>query len=177
MGPRLETEGRLPLSSAAPPEGVCLRHSPTLAPALSLLLLCSACAHASKSKGGVSGLKAAAERFHQLVRWGDLRSAFQLVAPEQRPQALKEALDRKDEDNLKVLDYELEEARVDGARATVLSKITWQRLPSMSVKTDAVTFEFVDRQGVWYIDLIEGGPLPLVDRSPGPSPARGAGEG
>jgi len=152
---------------------------PTWALALASLLLCAGCAHGRKSKGGVDGLKAAAERFHQLARWGDLRSAFQLVTPEQRLKALKEALDRKDDDNLKVLDYELEDAQVDGARATVLSKITWQRLPSVSAKTDAVTFEFVDREGVWFIDGIEGGPLPLAKEhpSPGPTPARSAGEG
>ncbi len=178
MGPQLETEGRFLLSSAVRPEGVSLRHSPTLGLALPLFLLCAGCSHAQKAKGGVDGLKAAAERFHQLVRWGDLRSALQLVTPEQRLEALKDVLDRKDDDNLKVLDYELEDARIDGSRAMVLSKISWQRLPSMSVKTDAVTFEFIDRDGVWYIDSIEGGPLPVAAKKhPGPAPGPGAGEG
>jgi len=107
------------------------------------------------------GLRAAAERFHRLVRWGDLRSAFQGLVPQQRLRAMKEALERKDDEALKVLDYDIVDARNDGDHAVVLSKISWHRLPSTVVRTDAVTLDFVARDGAWLIRAIEGGPLPL----------------
>lgn len=133
-----------------------------LALALAPLLASAGCAHRRGSGAGAAELKASAERYHRLLRWGGPRPALQLVAPELRAQALRSAVEHRDEEDLKVIDYELVDAQVDGDRATVLSKITWHRLPSVTARTDAVTLEFVARGGDWFIRRIEGGPSPLA---------------
>lgn len=131
------------------------------------LLLAGACAHPGARGPGLAELKVSAERYHRLLRWGDLRSALQVVDPELRAKALRSSVERKDDEDLKVMDYELVDAQVTGERAKVLSKITWHRLPSVTARTDAVAFEFVARDGAWYIRSIEGGPAPLAAPAPG----------
>ncbi len=143
----------------------------SLAFALASLLAAAGCAHSGSRSPGLSDLKSTAERYHRLLRWGDVRASLQIVAPELRAKALRSSVERKDDEDLKVIDYEMVDAQVDGERAKVLSKITWHRLPSVTARTDAVSFELVARDGAWYIRSIDGGPVPLAAPSPAPAPS------
>jgi hypothetical protein len=140
---------------------------------IALLLLAAAalayagaagCAHKPRS-GGADALRAASERFHLLLRWGDVRGAIQFVVPERRLALLKAALDAKDEESLRVTEYELEDAQFSDEKATVLSKITWYRIPSVVTRSEAVVTHWVSRDGAWMIEAIEGGPLVLPPAS------------
>jgi hypothetical protein len=106
-------------------------------------------------------LRFSAEEFHRFVRWGDMNGASRFLAPEQRLVFLKGVLDRRDEELLKVTDYELEDAQVSAGKAVVLSKITWYRLPSVTTTTEAMVLNFEERNGAWAIVAISGGPVPL----------------
>jgi hypothetical protein len=76
---------------------------------------------------------------------------------------LKRALDDRDDDNLRVLDYELQDAQISGTRATVVSKMSWHRLPSITARSQGVTTVWESRDGVWFVVSIDGGPLPLEE--------------
>lgn len=131
------------------------------------------CIH-QKPKAEVSALRDSTETFHKLARWGDVKAAARFVAPEQRLDFLREVINRNDEDNLKITDYELEDAQIGPDAATILSKISWHRLPSVTTTTEAMALIWEDRDGVWVIAAIEGGPFPMEARPkpPPPPPAR-----
>jgi len=131
-------------------------------------------AHLAKPKpADLTALKSANETYLKMVRWNDLRGAAQLVAPERRIDFLKPIIEAKEDENLKVLEYEVEDAQADGDKATVLDKLIWHRLPSVTTKTDAVTTRWEARGSTWFIVAIEGGPLTLEKAAP--TPAAGAG--
>jgi hypothetical protein len=106
-------------------------------------------------------VRSAADSFHQRLRWKDFRGAAELLVPERRD-AFEQALkSRGDDRDLSISDYELERERIspDGKTATVLSRVSWMRLPSVSEKTDLVTSQFVRRGSSWLLSAQQGGPF------------------
>ncbi len=129
-------------------------------PALLLVLLLGACATTSK-KSSLEQLKPTVERFHQLIRWRDYRSAARLIVPERSVDFQRARIEMKDDRDLTITDYEIEDVKVsdDGERATVQSRIQWLRLPSASEQTALVTSEFVLRNGAWLLERQLQGPF------------------
>lgn len=129
-------------------------------PALFLVLVLGACATTSK-KSSLEALKPTVESFHQLIRWKDYRAASSLVVPERREDFQRARREHKDDQDLSIADYEIEDVKLsdDGQRATVHSRIQWMRLPSASAHTDVVTSEFVLRDGKWLLERQEDGPF------------------
>jgi hypothetical protein len=123
-------------------------------------LLSGACAHGPKSPTAEE-IRSAADLFHQRVRWKDFRSASELLVPERRERFERALKARSDERDLSISDYELERERIsaDGKTATVESRVSWTRLPSVSEKTELVTSELVRRDGSWLIARQQGGPF------------------
>lgn len=121
---------------------------------------CSACAHL-KSATDAETLRAAAETFHQRIRWRDFRGAGELIVPERRAafQSARESL--HDERDLSITDYHLEDVRLspEGDSAVVVSRLSWTRLPSLSESSDLISSEFVRRDGTWLIAQQDGGPF------------------
>ncbi|MCP3104837.1 hypothetical protein LZ198_38825 [Myxococcus sp. K15C18031901] len=111
-------------------------------------------------------LQPTVERFHQLIRWKDFRSAGALIVPEKRAAFSKARTELHDDRDLSITDYEIEEVEFseDGLRATVHSRIQWMRLPSASEQSDVVTSEFVFQGGRWLLERqVEG---PFADELP-----------
>ena len=141
------------------------------------LLVCCAvalsagCAHTPKP-GSLELLKPAAETFHQRVRWKDFRGAAELLVPERR-KAFEDARKRLNDDrDLQIMDYELEDARLaDRDRAVVVSRLSWSRLPSLTVNTDTVTSEFVWFNGTWFLARQDAGPFARELEAPYEPPA------
>lgn len=127
--------------------------------ALLLALALSGCAHSKKSN--LETLKPTVEGFHKSLRWKDFRGAARVIVPERRERFEDARRELKDEADLSITDYELEDVRVseDGQRATVISRIQWMRLPSPSAKTATVKSEFVYRDGTWLLERQLGGPF------------------
>lgn len=128
--------------------------------ALLLPLVLAGCAHTSKQTA-LEALKPAVENFHKAVRWKDFRAASRLIVPERQEPFLKARRTLKDEQDLSITDYELEELKLseDGQRATATSQIQWMRLPSASAHTATVTSEYVYRDGVWLLERQDDGPF------------------
>lgn len=106
-------------------------------------------------------MRSTAELFHERIRWKDYRSAAELVVPERR-EGFKQAVSaRGDDRDLSISDYELEQARLsaDAKSATVISRVSWLRLPSLTEHSELVTSELVRRDGVWLIARQQGGPF------------------
>ena len=101
------------------------------------------------------------ENFHKRVRWKDYRFAAKYIVPERRQDFERALRERKDERDLDITDYEIEEVEFaeDGERAIVTSRIHWTRLPSVTEQTDIVTSEFVYREGTWLLEKQQGGPF------------------
>lgn len=144
--------------------------------AATLCALLAACAHSQKPSG-LEGLKPIAEGFHRLARWKDYRGAASFIVPERRAAFERARANRDDDTNLSITDYELEDVVLlpDGRHALVLSRMSWTRLPSVSVNTDTVTSEFVWRDGTWLLARQERGPfaelsLPYEDPPAPPHP-------
>lgn len=127
--------------------------------ALLLALALAGCAHSPKDK--LETLKPIVEGFHKSIRWKDFRGAARIIVPERRDRFEDARRELKDEDDLSVTDYELEDVKLsdDGLRATVISRVQWMRLPSASAKTATVTSEFVYRDGTWLLERQLGGPF------------------
>ncbi len=128
--------------------------------ALLLALTVVGCAH-SKKKDAMESLKPAVEDFHKRVRWKDYRSAAGLIIPERRDDFLRARRERKDDQDLSITDYEIEQLTLsaDGQRAVVISRMQWMRLPSVSAHTATVTSEFVYQDGVWLLERQLEGPF------------------
>lgn len=127
--------------------------------ALLLALAVSACAHSKKSN--LETLKPVVESFHKSIRWRDYRTAARFIVPERREDFERARRQLRDEEDLSVTDYELEDVTLseDGMRATVISRVQWMRLPSASAKTATVTSEFVFRDGTWLLERQLDGPF------------------
>ena len=127
---------------------------------LLVLTLGGACAHTQK-KSDPQSLRPVVENFHKRVRWKDYRFAARYIVPERRQDFERALRERKDERDLDITDYEIEEVQFvqEGERAIVTSRFKWTRLPSMSEQTDIVTSEFVYREGTWLLEKQQGGPF------------------
>ena len=125
------------------------------------------CAHAQRTEA-TAGLKRTAEQFHQRVRWKDFRSASELLVPGRR-RPFADARDRgQDERNLAISDYELEQLTLaeDGLSGTVVSRMSWTRLPSLAEQSEVVRSEFVLLHGQWLLAEQDKGPFADVLGAP-----------
>jgi hypothetical protein len=124
-------------------------------------LLSGGCAHTKPSSSGLEGLKPAVEDFHKQVRWGEYRAAARYIVPERRTDFERARREKNDGRDLSILDYEIDEATLseDSMRATVISRIQWMRLPSMSATTSTVTSEWAFVNGAWLLERQSDGPF------------------
>lgn len=133
---------------------------------ISVVVLATAlagCAHRAPRPSSAM-LREGAENFHKYLRWGDPRAAARFVEPDQRLRFLEKALEVTKDEQLQITDYEIQDAQVRPSRATVLSTMTWYRLPSLSTHTETMVLEWVERDGGWWIASIRGGPVPLDEK-------------
>jgi len=94
------------------------------------------------------------------VRWKDFVGAGELVVPERRESFERARKANHDARDLSIMEYELEDIRIqDRSRAVVVSRMSWMRLPSVSVTTDVVTSEFVAINGTWFLARQDAGPF------------------
>jgi hypothetical protein len=127
---------------------------------LLVLTLGGACAH-TKKKSDLEALQPVVENFHKRVRWKDYRFAARYIVPERRQDFERALRERKDERDLDITDYDIEEVQFveEGQRAIVTSRFKWTRLPSVTEQSETVTSEFVYRDGTWLLEKQEGGPF------------------
>jgi hypothetical protein len=123
-------------------------------------------------KGEIEELKPAIEAFHQRVRWKDFRGAADLMIVEKRPAFLKARAKLKDDRDLFVTNFELEDAKISGdlMSATAVTKLSWYRLPSTTEETVTVTSLFVWREGMWQLESQDDGPFEELKPAPVPEP-------
>ncbi len=109
----------------------------------------------------MESLRHAADTFHQRARWRDFRGAAELVIPERRLAFEKARQASRDDKDLTITDYQLEDARLspDATRAIVVSRVNWIRLPSVTEETALITSELVWRGGTWFIARQDAGPF------------------
>lgn len=143
---------------------------------LLLAVALSGCA-TTRVKGDVSDLKPTVEALHRHFRWKDFRGATDFMVQEKRGPFIKARLDKKDDRDLTVSDYQLEDCVVSGdqRQAACVSRISWIRLPSMTETTDTVTTNFMWDGRNWRMMSQEGGPfqpeLAPSPNQPAPAPA------
>lgn len=127
---------------------------------LLVLTLGGACAH-TKKKSDLETLRPVVENFHKRVRWKDYRFAARYIVPERRQDFERALRERKDERDLDITDYDIEEVQFveEGQRAIVTSRFKWTRLPSVTEQSETVTSEFIYRDGTWLLEKQEGGPF------------------
>jgi hypothetical protein len=121
--------------------------------------LLAACAHSSGA--GAEGAQIAAELFHHRTRWKDFGGAALLVVPEQRAAFEQARRSLGDERDLSIADYELDKVTLEPDRrsARVISRVSWNRLPSVSQHEDTVVTELRWCDGAWLIAKQTGGPF------------------
>lgn len=86
---------------------------------------------------------------------------MQMLVPERR-EAFDEARTTKSDDqDLSITEIEIEDAQIspDGKTALVISRYSWMRLPSTSVKSERVTSEWRLLAGAWFLARQVGGPF------------------
>lgn len=125
------------------------------------LLPLIACAQTQRSR---SELEDANDAFSKAIRWSDLRSLGQRVVPDRQAEFFK--LAATNEDNLKVVDYEMQDVQVGADKAIVHSRVSWYRDPSVITRTESMTVLWEQKSGTWLIASILGGPLPLPPLAP-----------
>ncbi len=138
---------------------------------VTLMILVVSAGCVTVPKGEIEDLKPAVEAFHQRARWKDFRGAADLMVEERRGAFLK-ARDRlKDDKDLFITNFELEDAKVglNLLVASAVTKISWYRLPSNSEQTATVTSVFVWRGGAWLLESQDDGPF--EELKPAPEPA------
>ena len=121
-----------------------MRGSLALLPTLTLLLLGCPPRNLAES-ADPKAVKEIADAFHRRARWKDFEGASNLLVGSKRA-AFLEARERvRDDRDLQISDYELLELVVDpdGQTATVRSRISWLRLPSLSERVDIVVTELI----------------------------------
>lgn len=126
----------------------------------SLLLLCLTSCATIKAPD-VDELKPAIERLHTRLRWKDFRGAADLIVPERRAAFIKARTKLKDERDLFISDYQLEDAQLapDLATASAVSHLSWYRLPSTTELTVTVTSVFAWRENTWLLQSQDEGPF------------------
>lgn len=123
-------------------------------------------------KGEVDDLKPAVRAIMQSFRWKDFRGAADMMVPARQEAFLKARKELKDDNDLFITNFELEDAKLSGDMliAKAVTRISWYRLPSNSEKTATVTNVFVWRGGVWLLESMDDGPFEdlLPDKKPEP---------
>lgn len=116
---------------------------------------------ATVPKGDVDLLKPTIEAFHQAARWKDFQAIGELLVPEKKDAFMKARKDLKDEKDLYITDYELQDAKIslDLLKASAVSHIKWYRLPSTSEQDSTVTSNWIWREKGWRLDSQDGGPF------------------
>lgn len=116
---------------------------------------------ATVPKGDLELLKPTIEAFHQAARWKDFHAIGELLVPEKKDAFLKARKAMKDEKDLYITDYELQDAKVseDLLRASAVSHIKWYRLPSNTEEDSTVTSNWVWKERGWRLDSQDGGPF------------------
>ena len=123
-----------------------------------LLALCG-CAGGQRAR---SELEEANDSFARSFRWGDLRSLSQRIVPERQQEFLR--LAARQEDDLKVTDYELQDVQAGSDKAVVQSRVTWYRQSTLVTKSELMAVLWERKGNTWMIGSIMGGPLPLPPR-------------
>ncbi|MEW5740182.1 MAG: hypothetical protein AB1938_14720 [Myxococcota bacterium] len=148
----------------------------TLACLIVSSLAASACATLS-GKGDTEAIKPAIEAFHQALRWKDFRAAADRLVPERRAAFIKARLKNEDDRDLFITDFQLEDAVVAGDQlsATVVSKLSWYRLPDSVEHKAVITTAMVWRDSAWLVESQDEGPfateLAPVKSAPKEAPA------
>src|SRR5262245_8802487 len=86
----------------------------------------AACVHTTLAVRGET-LKPAAEAFHQSIRWRDFKAASGMIVPERRTAFDSARRAMKDEKDLTISDYQLDELKVapNGEKGWVTSHVSW----------------------------------------------------
>jgi hypothetical protein len=135
--------------------------------AVILLLGLFGCAEAQHSR---TELEDANDAFSKSIRWSDLRGVGQRVLPERRAEFMQ--LAARNESNLKVTDYELQDVQVSSDKAIVHSRVSWYLEPSVVTRTEVMTILWEQKGGTWLIAAMVGGPLPLPPQASPPASPR-----
>ena len=116
---------------------------------------------ATVPKGDIDLLKPTIEAFHQAARWKDFHAIGELVVPEKKDAFLQARKAMKDERDLFITDYELQDAKVslDMLKASAVSHIKWYRLPSATEEDSTVTSNWIWQNKAWRLDSQAGGPF------------------
>ena len=121
-------------------------------------LLLAACAHNPFDNG--PNLKTDTDDFEKALRFQDYAGAASLVVPQKRQAFL--AARRKEGTDLEVTDMETIDAQMtpDGKQATVISRMRWVRLPSVTEVTAEVHENWALVGNQWFLVSLSGGPFP-----------------
>ena len=129
----------------------------------SLFLIVSSCflGCATVPKGDIDLLKPTIEAFHQAARWKDFQTIGELLVPEKKDAFMQARKTMKDERDLFITDYELQDAKIslDLLKAAAVSHIKWYRLPSATEQDSTVTSNWIWKNKAWKLDSQDGGPF------------------
>lgn len=119
-------------------------------------------------KGEIEDLKPAVRALYQSFRWKDFRGASDLMVLERQEAFLKARTKLKDDKDLFITNYELEDGKLspDLLTAKVVTRISWYRLPSTTEETRTVTNMFVWRDGAWQLESADDGPFEELKPEP-----------
>ena len=138
----------------------------------SLALFFASCA--TVPKGEAEDLKPAMRALYQSFRWKDFRGASEMMVAERRDAFVKARTTRKDDRDLFITNFELEDAKLsaDMLVARAVARLSWYRLPSSTEETATITNVFVWREGTWQLESQDEGPF--EELRPAPAPAKPA---
>ncbi|MDP1823796.1 MAG: hypothetical protein Q8L48_11150 [Archangium sp.] len=116
-------------------------------------------------------MKPAVRALYQSFRWKDFRGAAEMMVAERRDGFVKARTKMKDDQDLFITNFELEDAKLsaDLLTAKVVARLSWYRLPSTTEKTVTISNVFVWREGVWQLESLDDGPF--EELLPAPAPA------
>lgn len=125
----------------------------------SLALFFASCA--TVPKGEAEDLKPAMRALYQSFRWKDFRGASEMMVAERRDAFVKARTTRKDDRDLFITNFELEDAKLsaDMLVARAVARLSWYRLPSSTEETATITNVFVWREGTWQLESQDEGPF------------------
>jgi hypothetical protein len=115
---------------------------------------------------GPDQLRSASEDFDKDLRFQDYGGAAQSVVPARRSAFL--AARRKEANDLTITDMEVIDVQMapDGQKATVLSRMRWVKLPSVSEVSAEVEARWEIVGSGWLLVALVGGPFPELAPTP-----------
>lgn len=139
-----------------------------------LIVFLAGCA--TVPKGEIDDLKPAVRALYQSFRWKDFRGAAELMVLERRDDFVKARTKLKDDQDLYITNFELEDAKLspDMLTARAVTRLSWYRLPSTTEKSATIGNLFVWRDGTWQLESMDDGPFEELLPAPKPKPAPGA---